>query len=250
MNNLDVVYWLLALMNLTVMTFNVGNGLADPDVLVDVLRRADADIVGLQELALAQAHAIGTELRELYPHQVLVPEGFSGKGLLSRLPLRQHQPLLLYPGRPDLGASIDVHGTTLGVFIAHPPPPRVRRGRIRFDLEALAQLDRLLEHALERPPSILLGDFNMTGRNPVYAKFAAAGLQDAFAVAGVGRGWTLPLRVGHARVKHGLHGLPLVPVARVDYIWYTTGLRAEAAWIGGDAGSDHLPVLARFALSS
>jgi endonuclease/exonuclease/phosphatase (EEP) superfamily protein YafD len=91
----------------------------------------------------------------------------------------------------------------------------------------------------------------MTRRNSVYARFIAAGLRDAFAVAGTGRGWTLPRRLGHsARFNHGLHGLPLVPIARVDYIWFTRHLSAEAAWVGGDAGSDHLPVLARLALSS
>lgn len=43
---------------------------------------------------------------------------------------------------------------------------------------------------------MLLGDFNMTPRNPAYARLVAKGLVDAFVVAGVGRGWTLPRRVG------------------------------------------------------
>jgi vancomycin resistance protein VanJ len=36
-------------------------------------------------------------------------------------------------------------------------------------------------------------------------------------------------------------------VARVDYIWHTPDLVALEAWVGADAGSDHLPVLARLA---
>jgi endonuclease/exonuclease/phosphatase family metal-dependent hydrolase len=46
-----------------------------------------------------------------------------------------------------------------------------------------------------------------------------------------------------------LQGLPLRPVARVDYIFYTRGLHATAAWLGDDGGSDHLPVLARLELA-
>jgi endonuclease/exonuclease/phosphatase (EEP) superfamily protein YafD len=32
---------------------------------------------------------------------------------------------------------------------------------------------------------------------------------------------------------------------RIDYIWYTGDFRAARAWVGPDAGSDHLPVLAK-----
>jgi endonuclease/exonuclease/phosphatase family metal-dependent hydrolase len=72
---------------------------------------------------------------------------------------------------------------------------------------------------------------------------------DAFAAAGSGRGWTLPRRVGRSsRFNHAMHWLPLRPVARIDYIWCTPGIAVEAAWLGPDAGSDHLPVLARIRL--
>src|SRR5579871_3973615 len=114
----------------------------------------------------------------------------------------------------------------------------------------MVHLERLAALAVERPPSLLLGDFNMTRRSRVYADYRALGLMDAFAEVGVGRGWTLPRRIGNAHIKHGLHRVPLRPVARVDYIWYTRGLQAEAAWVGSDAGSDHLPVLARLSLAS
>jgi endonuclease/exonuclease/phosphatase family metal-dependent hydrolase len=228
------------------MTYNVGNGLADPARLATVLRQTAADVVGLQELAASQAERLALDLVDLYPHQVLLPTGFSGKGLLSRYPIVDQEQLRFYPDRPDLRAVVDVAGLSLSVVVAHPPPPRITRSRISFEPAAVSQLDALSEVAVDHPPGVLLGDLNMTPRHPVYAQFVAAGLVDAFAVAGTGRGWTLPRRLGHAsRFKHRLHGLPLRPVARVDYIWYTQGIGAEAAWLGADAGSDHLPVLAR-----
>ena len=233
------------------MTYNVGNGLAEAARLASFLRETAADVVGLQELAANQAERLKSELVEAYPYQVLLPAGFSGKGLLSRHPVVDHQQLLFYPDRPDLRVVVDVAGLPLSVVIGHPPPPRVNitRSRLSFDPGAVFQLEALAAAALEHPPGVLLGDLNMTPRHPVYTQFSAAGLVDAFAVAGKGRGWTLPRRLGHAsRFKHRLHGLPLRPVARVDYIWYTRGLCAEAAWLGADGGSDHLPVLARLRL--
>ena len=50
-------------MTFTVMTFNVGNGLAKPARLVAALRICDADVVGLQELNAEQAEAIERDLR-------------------------------------------------------------------------------------------------------------------------------------------------------------------------------------------
>ena len=47
---------------LTVMTYNVGAGLAAPPRLVEVLRQSGADIIGLQELAPEQGAAIADSL--------------------------------------------------------------------------------------------------------------------------------------------------------------------------------------------
>ena len=236
-------------MRLRVVTYNVGNGLATPRRLVELLRKVEADLVALQELATDQAEVLAADLVDIYPQQVLFPAGFAGKGVLSRYPLLQSEQLALYPDRPDLRTTLDVEGQLIQVLVAHPPPPRMSRGRLRFDAPARAQLESLATLALERPPAILLGDFNLTWRDPMYAHLQAAGLQDAFAVAGSGRGWTLPLRLGHStRVKHRLQRLPLRPFMRVDYIWTTPDLVATEAWLGEDAGSDHLPLVATLRL--
>ena len=232
-------------MQVSVLTYNLGNGMADPRLLAQLLERSAVDLVGLQELSPAQ----GEELSGLYPYQALVPMGFSGKGVLSRYPIVAQEQLELYPGRPDLRCVVEIEGVRLQVLVAHPPPPRLRGPRLAFDPLTHSQLATLLELATTYEPSVLLGDLNMTPRNRLYAQFVAAGLVDAFAQAGVGRGWTLPRRIGHAsRIQHGLHRVPLRPVARVDYIWCTPGVQVESASLGDDAGSDHLPVIARLAL--
>src|SRR5579859_148521 len=115
------------------MTFNIGNGLAPAPRVVSLLRQVDADIVGLQEVAVDQANAVERDLAGMYPYQLLTSTGFSGKGLLSRFPVLEGERLALYPGRPDLLAVVDCGGVKLRVLIAHPPPPRLQQRGMTFD---------------------------------------------------------------------------------------------------------------------
>ncbi len=119
-----------------------------------------------------------------------------------------------------------------------------------FPAAAAAQIDALAALAVASAPALLLGDFNFTPRHPMYRRLTLIGLQDAFAVDGQGRSRTLPARIGpSSRINHRLHWIPLPPVTRVDYIWHTTFITAQAASVGPDGGSDHLPVLARLSIA-
>jgi len=57
----------------SVMTYNVGNGLAHPSRLAHLLRLGAADLVGLQELALPQAEVLAADLADVYPVLVAHP---------------------------------------------------------------------------------------------------------------------------------------------------------------------------------
>jgi vancomycin resistance protein VanJ len=230
-----------------VLTYNVGNGLAPPERLVDFLLAADADIIGLQELSAGQAEAIELRLKETYPHQVLAPLGFAGKGLLSRFPIRESSSVVLAPKRPDLHALIEVLGRDARVIVAHPRPPKVRLSGAIFDPDTLRQIEQVAELALAQGPSIVLGDFNMTERQPEHRFLTEAGLIDAVLEVG-SRGATFPKRVGHAhRFGPRAQNMPLPPLIRIDYIWYTREFTATSVGVGADAGSDHLPVQATIA---
>src|SRR5690606_4176580 len=182
-------------------------------------------------------------------HQILAGTGFSGRGRLSRLPILEHGQLHLSPARPDLRAVVE-HGRQAATLLrAHPPPRRLRRPGAVSDLATIRQIERLAATAVEPAPAVLLGDFNLTTGNPIYAWLESLGLVDAFLQAGVGRGVTFPVRLGKTRrVNHRLSWLPLPPMARIDYIWHSGNLTSLAAWVGAGAGSDHLPVLARLSL--
>jgi vancomycin resistance protein VanJ len=220
----------------TVMTYNVGNGLAPPLLLVQALRESAADIIGLEEVTAAQAEAMRQNLSDIYPHQILNGMGIPGKGILSRYAIVDSTQLELHPARPDLRGFVEMEGRELQIIVAHPPPPRIHRTGIHPTKEARQQFELLLQAAVGGEPTILLGDFNMGDRQAQYATLKAAALSDAFREAGVGSGVTFPRRRGRVR---------LVPMMRIDYIWYTQHVRATRAWVGKDAGSDHLPVLAQ-----
>jgi endonuclease/exonuclease/phosphatase (EEP) superfamily protein YafD len=234
------------------MTYNVGNGLAKPEQLIPLLRSSGADLIGLQELSIVQAQAINRDLRSLYPHQALFPGGFEGQGVISHYPICSVEQLHLYPSRPDLNCVVQIDGVSLGVVVAHPPPPRFRFLGVQFDSQARTQITTLISKAVARPPSVLLGDLNTYEGTDTYAELLAAGLKDAFRSAGNGAGHTLPVRLGLwkrlQRINRMIRWIPMLPFIRVDYIWYTDPLTPIAAWVGADAGSDHLPVLARLVI--
>ena len=225
----------------TVMTYNVGAGLAPPQRLVEVLRRSGADLIGLQELAPEQGAAIARQLTALYPHQALHPSGIPGKGVISRFPVHETELLDLHPDRPDLQATVDTPEGEVTVIVAHPPPPRFGRNRLRHATQANEQIARIAAPATRGPPA----DFNRVGGQAGYRQLRQSGLIDAFGEVGRGPGFTLPTRWSHLAYRgHPLGEIPLPPLLRVDYVWHTSHFRAIESWIGPNAGSDHLPVLA------
>jgi len=233
------------------MTVNVGNGQAPDNRLVEAVIASDADIVAMQELNQRQAAFLRSALADHYPERYSFGDSFEGKGLFSRFPVVAAEPLNLVAGRPDVIALLDIAGQQVTVFVAHPRPPRLGRHGIVFAHRSRRHIVQLGQRLRDASPAIMLGDFNMTPRHAAHARFRRLGLHDAFGEAGESRGATFPIRLGpvHGLGPMGMPGqpisrLPLVPVVRYDYIWHTGEFETEAAWIGPDAGSDHLPVMA------
>jgi endonuclease/exonuclease/phosphatase (EEP) superfamily protein YafD len=223
---------------LTVMTYNLGSGLADPDQLVAALQESEADIVALIEFDGVYVEPVSRELSAKYPYQALYPQWIAGKALLSRYPIIEDSGLFwLETPQPHMTATLDVDGWPLRVVIAHAPRPSygiqfgyvVEPGTLH-DFQTLAGL------ATEGGPAILLGDFNAADQTGFYRVLVEAGLHDAFREAGWGLGATYPNRMPTFERFPAL--------VRIDYIWHTEDFAAERAWIGPDAGSDHRSLLA------
>jgi vancomycin resistance protein VanJ len=230
--------------HLTAATYNVLSVGSDPARVIAVIRALEADIVALQELGPEHAARMEAELSDRYPYQAHDPAlPVQGVGLLSRYPIQQTETFMPQPHTMRfLRAVVDVAGTPLTVYVAHPSPPSAAFSPLTYsddqrDTQLAILRERYLQH--ETGPLLVMGDFNMSDQSDAYRAMDRM-LDDAFRVAGRGLGFTFP----------GKPVLPLLPrVLRIDYIWYNDDLIALDARAAPKSGtSDHLPVVARLAL--
>jgi endonuclease/exonuclease/phosphatase (EEP) superfamily protein YafD len=229
--------------SITVMTFNLGNGLVAPDDLVSALREIEPDLVALLEVTPETAAHLETELSDEFPYREVRGLGIPGKALLSRYPISSAEWLELNPGRPDLLATVDLGERPIDVLVAHPPPPELNWVIVQPREGTVEQFDRIIEIAAAATnPFLLLGDLNVTSLNQRYRELESAGLQDVFGAVGSGSGLTFPVRLQQAP-EVSIH-----PAVRIDYIWASEEWQPLSAHVGEDVGSDHLPVIARLEL--
>jgi vancomycin resistance protein VanJ len=235
---------------LRLLSWNLETGLPPSSDVVQLLAATDADVVALQELTPEHAAAIEAdaaaasrfEYRALFP----VP-GAAGVGLLSRFPLdavdHGSNPFLVQAAvtLPD--------GQVVTVVDAHPFPARIstatdfrvplwfdatdRDAAIRTVRSRVADL--LRQHEL----LVVIGDFNVTDREPGYNDLAA-GLLDAHREVGQGTGSTWR----PDRMKFLPFG-----VLRIDYLFAGGGIvPTEISEDCTPRGSDHCVVRAAIAV--
>ncbi|HZB32373.1 MAG TPA: endonuclease/exonuclease/phosphatase family protein [Streptosporangiaceae bacterium] len=173
---------------LRVMTANLFFSRADPNHVVDLVRRGHVDVLSVQELnqngieALAAA-GLAAEL----PHHVLDPRwGAAGTGLYARHPLRRSAPV---PGTAMATPQAELTlpgGREVALTAVHPPPPTSRANirAWRHDLGALPAA------TAAGPTRILIGDFNATLDHARLRGVLARGYADAADRAGEGLGLT------------------------------------------------------------
>lgn len=215
---------------------------------------SNAGVVGVQELSELQSEKLLDDaiIAGRYPYQLMRPDGaYAGMGLLSTYPIlesgEQLDPSVVW-------AWLDVEGRQMLVVNAHPFPGHLSTINVRglsfptgFDAsERDEAIDRVLAliGSIRAPGEslILLGDFNVTEREPAY-HLLSDGLVDAHLAAGIGPGasWktTSPLIW-----KAGLG------VLRIDYQFASKDLRPlKATTDCGYAGSDHCPLTVSYALT-
>lgn len=232
---------------LHVMSWNLEAGEVSAADIVETVERIQPDIVGLIELTPARSRATEDHARiqDLYPYRVMLPRsGEPGLGMLSRFPVLEHE---FTQDPPFLRAVItpSVVEPPLIVFVAHPYldgidvlglVPDVQTARRDAHIRAIrAQIDADLAAGRD---VLVLGDFNVTEREPAYAELAG-GLHDAQREAGFGLGLTW--RPG--RIDNLPFGL-----LRIDYVLASSTFVALSA--GPDCtplGSDHCLLTATFA---
>lgn len=249
-----------------IMTYNIHRWAGrdqrlDLGRLAEVIRAADADVVGLNEVLHpvwmgSHAYAPLAELAErLAMYYAFGPSGWVdhgpgwhgpvGNALLSRYPLTDVANTLLprLPGskqRSLLSATIAT-GPALGLtaFVTHLDH--------MFEGTRLFQIHGVLQRMARSGAHFLVGDFNTPGflgrrsrrlLPPVLRLLHRAGYQDAFHAVGVGPAWTFP---AHS------------PLVRIDYLFlpdrWARGLRSARTltWELTREASDHRPLLVEWA---
>lgn len=239
--------------SLRVATFNIWHDRGDWSVrapmVVETLRRIDADVIGLQEVledaesglpnqARTLAEALGGyDVRFSSTDAADAPRRY-GNAILSRRPILASDAVALEPlddFRTALRATIDVDGTAVEVVNTH----------LHHTAEGAAIRARQARHLLDwlgepAGPRVIMGDFNATlddgGLEPLTSRFVSALPAGAAST-------TLNPADGHAsRV--------------IDHIFVGPGARVVSAAVSGDAGfeprlpSDHFAVSAEIRLQA
>lgn len=219
---------------LSVMTVNLAYGNGDPDVIMELVREHDVELLSLQEMtpeAVRRLDAAGA--RERFPHRALdARRGAQGSGIMARHALRDvRRPQGLRLAMPE--ATMLVPGVgPVRVKAVHPVAPL--RGDVAVWREGLRSLPRATPDGTMR---MLVGDFNATLDHDELRDLLGSGYVDAADAAGAGL---------HA--TYGVGGRLLTPPITIDHVLVDRRARVTAASVHPIAGSDHRAVVATIEL--
>jgi endonuclease/exonuclease/phosphatase (EEP) superfamily protein YafD len=250
---------------LRVMTNNIWHLNPTPEKVAGVVNAEKPDVVFLQEVQLSTQRAGLSPLAATYPYQSQLLDQmrlymYTAHNLtFSRYPfVSSEQVSVNGPEMPVIYRDvIEVDGTRVALYNVHLVAPDTAGTRLPGsrnyllrtaaafdDSERNQQLDALLALLAAEPyPYVVGGDFNTSDTSVVYSRMAAR-MHDSFIEGGLGYGGTWPI----ARALGWWRIIP--PIIRMDYLWHSDGLRTVRAWQGDFTGSDHLPLLAEFAVEN
>jgi endonuclease/exonuclease/phosphatase family metal-dependent hydrolase len=233
---------------LRLATFNIhhgvgADGLLDLERVASAIEETGAEVVGLQEVdrnwgarsgyvdqpawlagRLGMHAAYGANV-DLDPPAPGMPRRQYGMATLSALPVRSKvHTLLVRPlggeQRGLLQVGIDVGDHGLRVLNTH-----LEYG---FQIERLAQTAAVADAVRDGPaPVVLLGDLNAGPSSPEVVRLREV-LSDAWAMAGVGKGFTFDA---------------VSPHVRIDYVLVGDGVTVRSARVVPTYASDHRPVV-------
>jgi vancomycin resistance protein VanJ len=237
--------------HLSAMQWNVLAG-GQYDRIMEVLRGKPASIVSLVEADWYRLSQ-DPEVANIYPYRWGTERAgpVSGQGLLTTYPIIEQgildAPAGLWDAPRVIWARLDVGlGRNIVVVVAHPPPGRFC-GRSTFPRSCydtatrdkrLAAINAFVQPYIKNGDSVLmLGDFNVTEREPAYSDLSA-GLIDTHRAIGVGTGVTWrPSSLMNQDFA----------LLRIDYLFSSPNITPLATSVDCTArGSDHCIVHGEF----
>jgi endonuclease/exonuclease/phosphatase (EEP) superfamily protein YafD len=220
---------------LTVMSVNMKFGQADAVSIVRQVRDHSVDVLAVQELTPAAARALQAAGLEKYlPNSESAPrKEAQGTGLWTRFALKDAQVVPNFTfAQITANATLD-NGRTVALWAVHPIAP------VPGSAGAWAQQlgwigDAAAAHAGDS--TIIAGDFNSSIDHPEFRALLAHGLKDAARSTNAGWMPTFPANWS------------LPPVVQLDHVLYRGEPRALSIHSIRIPGTDHLAVMATFAL--
>lgn len=214
---------------LKVLTINTLFGHAEPDAVMDLVRRLRPDVLSTQELTPGMVEKLDAAgLGAIMPYRVLEPEwSAGGSGLYARYPLTPRKNLFEAIGHNMPAASMTVPGARpVEIIDVHPFPPL---GRQVYDWTAA--LDAL-PPATQDTIRILAGDFNASLDHAAMRRFLGRGYLDAADSAGEGLTPTWPV---NNRVP---------PLITIDHVVVDERVGVKTVSVHTVPGTDHRAVFA------
>jgi endonuclease/exonuclease/phosphatase (EEP) superfamily protein YafD len=221
-----------------VMAMNTKYSNRDAADILTQVRRFNPDVLTVEEFAPLVRKTLDDAFGGDYPHRCLRLNGAVALAVYSRLPFDGTPVSQTFGVRRQIRAVVRVGGRPVALYVLHPLSPRSVQ-RVVWNRQSTADvIDQLRREPL---PAVLAGDFNFTAETPNAAALTAAGLTDAFDLAGWGRGSTWPVRP---------RWTAWLPGVRIDHVYLSPGLTCTRYATGGYIGSDHLPIVADVAIAA
>lgn len=204
-----------------------------PEKVLSLIGSAKPDVITLDEVSTKWIPILD-RISEAYPHRIVCknPDAVGGVAILSRRPFEEGPAARCYDRGSLAIAPVNFGGQTVEVAAIHLdwPWPYSQARQIYHLSVPLAMLGKT---------AILAGDLNAAGWSAAAAKIGKAG---GLTITGsTGPTWL------HRDLPNGLRrwiGLPL------DHVFAKGNVVVHSAVTQDYAGSDHLPVLVEFSLSS
>ncbi len=227
--------------HISVVTYNINWGMANPEVVVDYLFKIDSDIVCLQETHRYWESILRKRLAVLYPYMYFKEwTGAGGIALMSKYKI--NETIVIEPDTgwfPALLAKIDGPIGKMQILNLHLRPPLSDKGSAniysmyninKVHLNEIQKYTRFMDVNV---PSVITGDFNEDETGAAIQWLIAQGYEDSLSVYDRhSKTWVWPI-------------FPLINLeSRYDHILYTHDLNCVGARVDKINVSDHMPVLA------
>lgn len=219
-----------------------------PEALRKRLVELDADVLVLLEWipqtvpenSIPRMKTVITRLGKKHGIAVHVSKRFKNQSQIFYTKIKANKACRLPMGI----CRVDVGGKHLALLGVHIPPPHIGECkqftnatlRELADLVQAGKLKRNFYTGVSGDPVIILGDLNAHPLNPQIRHFRQVGLVNALGRFARGLNPTWPARVPFVTA---LHGVPFVPLFRIDHILISKQLSIKEAWRFRVPGSDH-----------